>query len=189
MTVNSQEIITPARAYVSLADVGVVAPIDAVVAPGVGWIGVGLTTPDSLSISTEPEFEEIQSHQSDYPTRRIQTTDSAAIAVDLQQWNAENLKAAYGGGTVTEVSPGPPPAYKFTPPKLGDRQEKAALIDVVDGTRRYRWVFPRVMQTEGVELELAKGQESRLALRLAVLGGDATEPWYMLSNDPALASA
>lgn len=190
MTINAQEILTPARAYVYLADVGVAAPVDSVVAPGTGWLSVGLTTPDSLSISTEPEFEEIQSHQSDYPTRRIQTTDSAAIAVDLQQWNENNLVSAYGGGAVTQPDPVASPAnYKFTPPSLGGRQEKAALIDVIDGTRNYRWVFPRVMQVEGIELELSKGAESRLALRLAVLGGDATAPWYMLTNDAAFAAS
>lgn len=188
MTINAQEILVPARAYVYLNDVGGVAPATSVEALDPTWINVGLTTPDSLSFSTEPEFEEVVSHQSDFPTRRMQTSESAAVAVDLQQWNAGNLVAAFGGGQVTQPDPtNTPEEYKFVPPALGGRQEKSAIIEVIDGTRNYRWVFPRVMQVEGVENELQKGQESRLPLRLAVLGDDGGEPWYLLSNDPAMA--
>lgn len=188
MTVNAQEILVPSRAYLHLADTGTAAPADPVIAMPVGWRNVGLFTPDSLSWSTEPEFEEVVSHQSDFPVRRMQTSESAAVSVDLQQWNDDNLKAVFGGGTVTTLA-GPPVSYKFVPPTLGGRAEKSAVIEVIDGTKHYRWVFPRVMQIEGVENELSKGSEARLPLRLAVLGDDAGQPWYMLTDDPAYAAA
>lgn len=186
MTINPAEIVVPGRTYVYLAPVGSTVPTDPVTAPTAPWVNVGLTTPDSLAFNTEPEFEEVQSAQSDYPTRRFQTSDAAAIEVDLQQWNAHNFMAVYGGGTITEVA-GPPVHYKFTPPKVGERQETAGIVDVIDGTKHYRFVFPRCMQIEGVENQLQRTQEGRLPLRLAVLGGDETDPWYLLTDDPAFA--
>lgn len=184
--VDASEIFSAQRANIYLGEVGVAAPTDVETALDPGWVHVGLTSPDSLSISTEPEFEEVRSHQSDYETRRIQSTDSAAVGVDLQQWNSENFKSVFGGGEVTEVTSG---VYKYTPPAIGARTEKAALIEVIDGTKTYRWVFPRTMQIEGVELELQKGQNANLALRLAVLGGDGVDPWYLLTDDPSFAIA
>ncbi|MEQ7008467.1 hypothetical protein ABN028_20035 [Actinopolymorpha sp. B17G11] len=184
MTITPSEIVVPSRTYVYLAAVGSTAPADATTALAAPWVNVGLTTPDSLAFNTEPEFEEVTSAQSDYPTRRFQTSDAAAIECDLQQWNAANFQSVYGGGEITTIT-GPPINYKFTPPKVGDRTEKAAVIEVIDGAKHYRFVFPRAMQVEGVELELQKAQEGRLALRLAVLGGDGTDPWYLLTDDEA----
>ena len=185
MSTDPDQILSAQRAYIYLAEVGTAAPVDVTAAPAAAWVNVGLTTPDSLSFSTEPQFETVQSHQSDYETRRIQSSDSAALAVDLQQWNAENLKAVFGGGTITEATPGSG-VFKYVPPAIGTRKEKACMVEIVDGTRKYRWIYPRTLQVEGVQLELHKGSSTNLALRLAVLGGDDTDAWYVLSNDDSL---
>lgn len=182
---DPDQILSAQRAYVYLAEVGTPAPADVTTAPAAAWINVGLTTPDSLSFSTEPQFETVQSHQSDYETRRIQSSESAALAVDLQQWNGTNLKSVFGGGTITEVVPASG-TFKYVPPAIGTRKEKACMVEIVDGARKYRWIFPRTLQVEGVQLELHKGQNTNLALRLAVLGGDDTDAWYVLSNDESL---
>lgn len=188
MSTDSSQILIPARTYVYLADVGTTAPVDAVVALDAGWVNVGLTTPDSLSFSTSPEFQEVESAQSDYPSLRFQTKESATVSVQLQQWNSANLQAVYGGGVVTEVTPATtPPTYKFVPPKIGERGEKAAIVETIYGARNYRWVFPRVMQLEGVQVDLQKGQEARLPLSLGVLGGDVADAFYLLTNDPSFA--
>lgn len=177
-------ILVPGRSKVYLANVGTTAPTTATSALVGGWTEVGLFTPDSLSFATEPEFEEVNSAQSDYPTRRFQTSDSATVSVDLQEWSKANLIYAFGGGTVVLISAG---QYRYEPPLAGSRQEVAAIIEVVDGSKTYRFYFPRTQQVEGVEAELQKGQESRLPLRLSVLGSDGVLPFVILSNDPSLA--
>lgn len=189
MSVSRAEILVPSRAYVHLGPVGTTAPVDAVATPAAGFKNVGLTTGDSLAFATEPEFQEVTSHQSDYPVRRFQTTDSATVSVDLQQFNAANMIAVYGGGTVVEVGTAGSGNFKFTPPNLGGRDEVSAIITVIDGDKHYRWVFPRAMQIEGVSQELGKGQESRLPLRLTVLGDDDADAWYLLTDDPAFEPA
>ncbi|MFF4188103.1 hypothetical protein ACFYZ9_33405 [Streptomyces sp. NPDC001691] len=188
---NATQIVVPARTRVWLAPVGTVAPADATVAMGAGWYSVGLTTEDSLKFQEEPQFETVKSAQSDFPSRTFQTSDAATVEVDLQQWSGQNFKAVFGGGKISEITPtggtGTPKHYRFTPPPIGGRSEVAAVLEVIDGEKAYRYVIPRAMQMEGVQTDLQKSKESTLPLRLAVQGGDGTEAWYLLTNDSAFA--
>jgi len=186
---KNTEIMIPSRINIWLAPVGTVAPVDSTIAPAAGWYSVGYTPDDSLTFATEPTFQEVRSAQSDFATRRFQVSDAASISVDLQQWNFQNFKAAMGGGQVTEVTPATTPkTYKFVPPKVGERGELAALVDVTDGGKHYRYVLPRVFQNEGVQSQLHKGANSVLPLRLQVLGADTGDSWYLLTDDSAFAS-
>lgn len=193
---NSTQIVVPARTRLWLAPVGTDAPADATVKMPDGWYSVGLTTEDSLKFSEEPQFEQVKSAQTDFPSRTFQTSDSATIEVDLQQWNSKNFKAVFGGGTIAVITPteaggGTTAAkhYKFTPPRIGGRSEVAAVIEVIDGAKVYRYMIPRAMQMEGVQTDLQKSKEAVLPLRLAVQGGDDADAWYLITNDPAFAEA
>jgi hypothetical protein len=183
-------IVVAQMARVWLAPVGTAAPADATTAMPALWREVGLFTPDSLGWSTDPSFEEVRSHQSNYPTRKFQTEDAATAEVDLQEWSAENFKAVYGGGTVAEILPSTvPKQWKFTPPAIGGRTSVAAVIEIIDGAKHYRRVIPRCEQGEGVEQTFEKTSESILPLRLSVLGADVGDPWYDLTDDQAFAPA
>jgi hypothetical protein len=174
-----------ARVY--LAPVGTIAPDGPVATLDPAWKDVGLFTPDSLEWATNPGFQEVNSHQSNYPTRRFQTTDAATVQVDLQEWSGDNFKSVYGGGTVTSVTPsgGGAPYYKFSPPAIGGRTNVAAIIEVTDGTKHYRRIVPKCMQSEGVTQQWHKTAESTLPLRLSILGSDVGDPWYDVTDDPA----
>ncbi|MFE9993535.1 phage tail tube protein [Streptomyces avermitilis] len=186
-TTNNNEILIPQLSRMWLAPIGTVAPADATLTMPAGWYTVGLFTEDSLKFNSEPNFEQVRSAQSSYPTRTFQTTDAATVEVDLQQWSGRNFRAVYGGGSITAVTPsgGGAKHFKFAPPRIGGRTEIAACIEVIDGGKHYRYVIPRTMQMEGVSKELAKTKESVLPLRLAVQGGDETDAWYVLTDDPA----
>ncbi|MEU1311060.1 hypothetical protein ABZ419_19520 [Streptomyces cinnamoneus] len=189
-TANNNEIVIPSLTRVWLAAVGTAAPADATVAMPAGWRAVGLTTEDSLKFNNEPNFETVRSAQSSYPTRTFQTQDASTIEVDLQQWSGENFRAVYGGGQIDTVTAADNKKhYKFTPPRIGSRTEIAACIEVIDGGKSYRYMVPRSMQMEGVNTELAKTKEAVLPLRLAVQGGDDSDAWYVITNDPSFAPA
>jgi hypothetical protein len=185
---NANNIMVAQNARVYLAPVGTTAPTTAVSPMAAAWKEVGLFTPDSLGFSTDPSFEEVRSHQSNYPTRRFQTEDAATASVDLQEWTADNFKAVYGGGEVTSIT-GPPVTYRFAPPQIGGRSSVAAVIEIIDGSKHYRRVIPRCEQSEGVEQTFEKTSESTLPLRLSVLGADIGDPWYDLTDDPSFAPA
>lgn len=194
MATDANKIVVAQMARVYLAPVGTAAPAGPAAALDEEWREVGLFTPDSLGWSTDPSFEEVRSHQSNYPTRRFQTEDAAAVSVDLQEWSGENFKAVYGGGTITTVAavtgpPDVPQHFKFSPPGVGGRSAVACIIEIKDGLKNYRRVIPRCEQSEGVEQTFEKTSESTLPLRLSVLGSDVGDPWYDLTDDPAFAAA
>ena len=191
---NASNIVVAQMARVYLAPVGTAAPAGPATVMPSEWREVGLFTPDSLGWSTDPSFEEVRSHQSNFPTRRFQTEDAASAEVDLQEWTGENFMAVYGGGTVEEVAAvvGPPAIplhYRYTPPAVGGRSEVAAVIEIIDGTKHYRRIIPRCEQAEGVEQSFERTSESTLPLRLSVLGSDIGDPWYDLTDDPAFEPA
>ncbi|HET9656746.1 MAG TPA: hypothetical protein VFP72_15445 [Kineosporiaceae bacterium] len=182
MSTTPARITVPNRTHVYLAAVGSVAPVDATTAMAAAWKEVGLTTEDSLTFETSPEFKDVRSAQSDYPTRIFQTSETGTITVQLQEWSIDNFKAVFGGGQITTPSAG---VFKFEPPLLGARTEIAACIEVIDGDKHYRYIIPRCLQREGVSQTLNKGSEAHLPLKLSILGGDAASAWYMLTDDPA----
>lgn len=192
---DASRITVAQMARVWLAAVGTAAPGDPVQTMPAPWRDVGYFTPDSLGWSTDPSFEEVRSHQANYPTRRFQTEDAASASVDLQEWSGDNFKAVYGGGTIVSVAADPsatPPVvqhYRFSPPKIGGRDTVAACIEIIDGTKHYRRIIPRCEQNEGVEQTFEKTSESTLPLRLAILGTDLGDPWYDITDDPSFAPA
>lgn len=189
MAGDPTQIVIPQMARVWLAAVGVAAPEGPTVTMPTGWRDVGLFTPDSLSFATDASFEQVRSHQLLYPARQFQTEESGTIEVDLQQWNGANFQAVFGGGSVTSVSPtgGGTAYYRFSPPQVGGRQTVQACIEIIDGTKAYRRIVPRVFQGSGVEQSFNKTAESLLPLRLTILGSDLTDPFYDLTNDSAFA--
>jgi len=182
MTMDNTQFLLPNRIYIFLAPLGTAAPTGVDDAPAAGWVNVGYTAPDSLSFSTEPEFQPVETAQSDYPAMQYQTSESGSVSAVLKQWNKHNLRSVFGGGTVTSDEAG---VFKFVPPKIGGREEVALMTHAQYGDKKYRFVYPRAMQMEGVQLDLHKGGESTLPLSMGILGSDLLDPWYLITNDPA----
>lgn len=181
---NANNIIIPGQFTLYTAPVGTAAPADATSALAAAWTDLGFTTEDGTSFTTDPAFEEVRSHQSDYPTRLLKTGDSAVAAATLQEFNRAGLIQAFGGGTVTTVSAG---QYRYDPPGPGQSTPTAVILEWVDGTARFRLVMPKARARSGVELGLAKTSEAGLPVSLSAEGQAGQSPWYLLSNAPALA--
>lgn len=179
MATDATRITIAQMARVYLAPTGSIAPADESVSLDAAWREVGLFTPDSLRFTDDPAFEAVNSHQSAYPTRRFQTASAASFQVDLQEFSGKNMLGAFGGGSLTQVSSG---HYKFVPPVVGGRTEVACILDVTDGTRKFRLVVPRSEATETVQFDMRRTNETTLPLRLAVVGSDVGDPWYFLTN-------
>jgi hypothetical protein len=181
---NNANIMVPGMARLYLAPVGTVAPIDATVALAATWRDVGYFTPDSLELTDNPDFNEVRSHQSNFPTRRFQVAETGSLNVDLQEWSSSNFIAVYGGGTITTIA-GTPTQYKFTPPAIGGRTAVAAIAELIDGTKSYRVVVPNCQMTEAVRHQFNKTAASILPLRLAINGSDVAPPWYLYAAGDA----
>lgn len=186
---DASRITIAGNAHIYLAALGTVGPTDATTALDTPWRDVGYTTEDSLTFTDTPTFGQVRSHQSNYPTRIFQTQEEASVAVELQEFSSDNILATFGGGTITTITPGGTATdqYHYSPPSVGSRVNIAAIAEVIDGTKHYRYVVPNCFQNSGATLKLQKTSAALLPLALSVLGADGVDPWYLLTDDPAMA--
>lgn len=184
MAQNPANITVPGQFRMYVAPVGTAAPADSAAALGAAWVEVGYTTEDGSSFATDPAFEEVRSHQSDFPTRLLKTGDTATVGAVLQEFSRRNFEVAFGGGTITTIAAG---QYRYDPPATGVSVPVAVLLEIVDGSKVYRFVVPKARNRSGVDLGLNKTSEAGLPVELTVEGAAGTSPWYVLTNDPAFA--
>lgn len=173
-------IVIPGTATFWLGPVGTTQPADETAAPGTGWKDAGLTSEDGTSFAGNPTFGEIRSHQSAYATRVFKSTDSATLAVVLQDFKVSNLIAALGGGTATVTTAG---HYKYVPPNGTSSTPTAAMFDFSD-TYAYRLIIPKCRVRSGVNIPLNRTAAATLPLNLEVEGAENTDAWILLTDDP-----
>lgn len=183
MANDSTRVTVAAKFRVLIAPVGTAAPADDSAAISATWKEVGYTTRDGTTFqASDPSWEDIPAHQADRPVRTVQTGEGGSVSVDLEEFSQRNLVAVMGGGTITTVSAG---HYKYVPPVIGGRTSVAMILEVIDGTKVYRYVVPRALQREGVSIPFNPTGPKVLPLRASVQGSDVGDPWYLLTNDPA----
>lgn len=149
------------------------------------WKGLGYVTEDGVSLSVSPNIEEFMAWQSRQPVRRELTAQEVQVSFSLEQWNEDTLPFAFGGD-ITDLGGGD---YRFDLLADGDPiDERALIIDAVDGSKNYRWVFPKGNVTDAVETTFQRSSLSVLPVTFKALQGDTERAAYMLTNDPAFAT-
>lgn len=184
MSFSSDEVVVGASGRIYVAPVGTTLPTSPTSSLDAAFTDLGYTSEEGVTLSFTKNSEDVNVWQSAFPVRRLGVGFEASAAFTLRQWNADTVALAFGGGTVTEDDPG---VYVYTPPSVEDVDERCAVIEWQDGTRTYRWVIARCTVSEGVETQLVRTGAADLPITLAVLGDDAGEPWYLVTDDPALA--
>lgn len=150
-----------------------------------GFVDLGYTEEDGVSLTGSVEIGEFKVWQSTSPVRRSRKLQVQEIKANLVQWNEATLVAAFGGGTITTT--GGYPTYTF--PVAGDAlQEYAVVLDWQDGDRNFRLVVPRMNSgLENVEVQLNADNMAVLPLLLRSLA-TTTAP-YLISDDAAAFAA
>lgn len=165
------------RIYVGDADT-IAAPTTEVSALSSAWTDVGYTFEDGVTFSLDRTINNVMSWQSKRPTRRFAAEQIERIATELQQWNEVTLPLAFGGGVVTEPTPG---HYVYDFPDADDAlPEKAMIVDWEDDGFHYRLFVPRGTVTDTVEVNLTRTEESRLPITF-----ESLEKPKLFTDDPA----
>lgn len=165
---DTAETVVATTGDVYIAPVGSTAPTDADSALAAAWYKVGYISEDGVTFSHAPEIEEFAAWQSRQPIRREAVGSVDSIAFGIIQWNAETVKLAFGGGTVTEPTPG---EFKYSFPSDDDAlDERAIVVDFQDGdTFIGRLHFERGSVTEAVEVNLVRSALAVLPVTFSVL--------------------
>jgi hypothetical protein len=185
MAQTSTEVVVAANGQIYVGPVGAPAPDSWDDALAASYTEVGFVSEDGATITDSKEIENISAWQSFYPIRRIVTSREFTVSFAMRQWNAENIKFAFGGGTVSAASGG---GYKFVPPQPDELDERSLVLDWQDGDKHYRLFIPRGMATEATEVTLTRTAAADLAITFAALS-DGVDPAYTLfTDDPAFVS-
>ena len=179
---DASETLVAGVGHIYVADVGTTAPTD-LAEPGSGWHDLGYTTEDGATFSYSPSVENLNAWQSFYPIRRIITEIEAQVSFTLLQINdPEAFIFAFGGGAEeeTDVESG---VFQYTPAAPGTLDERAMLLDVIDGDVMQRFVVPRGLQAGNVEAQFVRTDMANLPIEFGVLGTGDADPWYRLRGD------
>lgn len=180
------ETIVAGNGKIMVAPVGTTSPLDADDAWPAGWVDLGYANEDGVTVTPGLETEDIPAWQTPYPIRTVVTTRRLTVAFVLRQWNKDTVRLALGGGTITALT-APQTGHKYSPPAPEFLDERELGIEWVDGTKQYRWIVPKVILREDVEIQLQRGDAANLPLNFGLLAPASGDPWYLLSNDPSWA--
>lgn len=186
MSQDATDIRVAGQAFIYLAPLGTAFPAWEV-APADPWVDLGYVTPDGITATYGREVTEIYAMQSADPVRVIATKTPKTIAFDMMQQGRDQLLLAMGGGAYalealeTDV-------YRYTPPDASVIDERAMLVEMIDGTNIYRWEYKRVQNREGVEEKLVREDAATFPVTMQILiPADNSAPFNMITNDPAYA--
>ena len=184
---DSDELTVASSGAAYVAPVGTALPATPTAALNSAFVGLGFISEDGATLTVDPDITEFKAWQSRQSIRRELNAQEIRAAFELQQWNEETVPLAFGGGAITEPSAG---IYRYDFPEDGDAlDERALILDAVDGSKHFRYVFPRGNVTENVETKFARNQLSQLPLTFKALepveGGAAA---YFLTDSPEFAA-
>lgn len=182
MTKEVDEITVGANGTVWTAPLGTAFPVTPTAAPAAGWVDLGYTNEDGLTVVDSKTLEPIAVWQLFYPARRLITERDFTVAYVLRQWAKATVELAYGGATVTDLGSG---VFRLDPPAPETIDDRQHMFDWVDGTKHYRLILPKGLVTENVESQITRTAAANLPITVGVTGQDGVAPWYLLTDDPA----
>jgi hypothetical protein len=168
--------------YVNTPGSTVTAPTSEISALDSDLVELGFISEDGVTFRDSKDVGELKAWQTPYPVRRFVTGRAFEAEFNLEQWNWHTVPLAFGGGVLTEPTPG---HYKYVPPDADDLDIRALVIDWVDGTRKYRLWVPNTMVTAPVEVNVKRDDGAMFPVTLGALFDGVNPPFALFTDDPA----
>lgn len=184
---DTAEIRVFATGQVYVAPVGTALPVNPTAALNAAFVGLGYISEDGAALSVAPEIQDIMAWQSRQAVRRELTSQEVTATFALLQWNETNIVFAFGGGAVTTPSVG---ISRYELPTDGALDERAVILEAVDGTVHERIILPRCNVTDSVETNFVRTDASMLPITVKALQpADGSTAMIFLSDDAAAFAA
>lgn len=180
MALAANEVRKGLTGHLYMAPVGTTMPTDTSTPLSGGWEELGYTSDDGVSFAVDTSTESHTPWQSRRPVRSDVTDQTETLTFTLWQTNADNLKLAYGGGTITA---GTGDDVIFTPPAAVTDDDKAFVFEVQDGAVIDRFLIYRGSPTLSGDVVFNKSDVTGFELEVVVLDTE-DGPWKLITNDP-----
>lgn len=163
-------------------DAGFPANISAPVVPASGWVDHGFTTPDGVHMTFDRQTKDLFAWQIREAVRTIITSKPSKVDAVLMQWNSANFLLGAGGGSIA--------SGVYTPPAASFVDERAMIVETIDGDYTYRFCYKRVINKAPFDFMARADDSSNIPISMSVLApSDGSASWYVQTNDPDFADA
>lgn len=166
MAQNTTQVKILSSGDVYVAPIGSTAPTNATTALTAAWKKLGYLSTDGPGITPGLDTFEISGWQSAYPLRRGVTGRSLEVSFTMEQLYSESVKLAFGGGTISGTSPD----YTYTPPAPSDTDDRAVVIEGIDGTTQIRLYIPAAAVTTVGQVQFQRGAAAAVPITMAAIG-------------------
>jgi len=189
---NVEDVLVPSGGDVYQAPVGTVLPIDLTTPPASPWENIGFVSNDNPPTITglTRDVTDLFAWNIDTPLRTALAPAAPVINMELLQPESEDsFNLFFGGGTFTAGTAGSPDKYEA--PAISTPVEAATIIDVVDGTKLYRLMFPRTQTRANGDMPLGRGAFVVMPIAMSILT-PSSGPWLTVlvaANPPAAFAA
>ncbi|MQB01862.1 MAG: phage tail protein [Actinobacteria bacterium] len=190
MALDSTQVVVAADGRIRVAPVGTADPTDVETAYDPAWLDLGFATEDGVTLNDSKTIEAFRAWQALYPIRRVITERDFTLSFQLLQWNADTVPFAFGGGEVSTTGVAPDEVHRFDPPAPAELDERALSVEWFDGDKTYRLFVARGLVMEAVESNLTRSDMSALPISFGAIAADeTTQPWHLITSDPAFAAS
>lgn len=185
MAKDTNDIVVGANGSVLVAPVGTTLPADISAAFPAGWVDLGYTDENGAKFTDAKTINDIAVWQLFYPARKIVASRDFTLDFVLRQFDAETVKLGFGGGVITEPSPG---VFEYTPPDPSVIDERMMAIEWADNTKNYRIIVNRGLVTSSTATEVVRGKASDIPITFGIIGEDGVTPWLLQTDDASFAA-
>jgi len=168
--------------YVGTPGATITPPTSEVSAVDADLVQVGFISEDGIKFRDAKQMGELKAWQTAYPVRRFVTGRSFEAEFSMEQWNWHTVPLAFGGGTLTEPTPG---KYKYVPPDADDIDPRAIIIDWVDGIRKYRLWVPNGIVTAPVEVNIKRDEGAMFPVVFGAIFDGTSNAFELYTDDVA----
>lgn len=171
------------RGDLYIAPVGTTIPADPTSVLADPWKELGYVGEDGATFNRNIDIEEFMAWQARTAIRREVTGEELACTFELLEWSGDNFVFAFGGGEVTEDTPG---IYHYEFPTGADAlSENALILRWQDGEKNYQLGFERGSPTDEVEFELHRSDLAVLPVTFEALASEDSSGVTFDTDDPA----
>ena len=184
MARTADDVVVPSGGDVYQAPVGTALPTDLVTPLPAAWENIGFLSDDNPPTITglQRDTTDLFAWNVDTPLRSALAPAAPVLQMELLQVESEDaLKLFFGGGVFTAGTDPAPDSYDA--PSIANPVEAATVIDVVDGSKLYRMMFPRTATRANGDVALGRGGFVTMPIAMSVLT-PSTGPWLRVLIAP-----
>ena len=181
MALNAPLVRVAITGEVSVAPVGSTAPTNSSTALDAAFVGLGYVGEDGVAVTPNDSTDAIRAWQNAQRVRTVRTEQDWTFKFKLIETKGKTV-GLYFRGTVAVVSAG---EWSILPDQTNPDQ-RAFVIDVVDGSKLIRYYIPTGEVTERSEITNASGEAIGYEVTItAIYSSTLGAPFKAFSNDAA----